>query len=66
MVSLVGSQGQPRERPVPCNPCGYKMRGGNAMPNTMTWNLSAFCDKHEAEHQKKNFETIERLRNDFQ
>jgi len=36
------------------------------MPNTMTWNLSAFCDKHEAEHQKNNFETIERLRNDFQ
>lgn len=65
MVSLVGSENQPRERPVPCNPCGYRMRNGVAMPNTMTWNVSTLCDKHDRDNDKKMFETIERIRNDF-
>ncbi len=41
---------QPRERAVPCQRCGVDSR--SRQPRTMTWNLSALCDRHETQRKE--------------
>jgi hypothetical protein len=42
-----------REHAVPCQACGVRLaRGGKILPNTMTYNDSALCDRHEKEQSR--------------
>lgn len=67
VISLRGTEHQPRERAVPCNRCGISIVHSVPRPNNMTWNLSGLCDKHEQEKRDADiFTTVEEIRNDFE
>ena len=38
---------QPREHPVPCQGCGYRIKNGKPVVVVKTMNVSGFCDECE-------------------
>ena len=61
---------QPREHPVPCQGCGYRIKDGKPVVVVKTMNVSGFCDECERRGWDPNpaaiVASLERLQQDIE